>query len=147
MESASLNRVATNVFKLLIYFQDRDVFMSTCSSLARDNIVQGRETSLRLIDHNYQSGTPVDPPPSPAHAELALITHPADWQLETQPFNFSEYFACLRTEKLGRTLLYTAVIPTTQSLFTGNIAFCNALTTEMGVVSVAGQQTKGKGEK
>ncbi len=102
--------------------------------------------SLRLIEHNYQSGTPVDSSPCPTPSEMTLITLPARWQLETQPFNFSEYFEHLHTTSLGRTLLYTAVIPSTQTLFTGNIEFCNALTADMGVVSVAGQQTKGKGE-
>ena len=101
--------------------------------------------SLRLIEHNYQSGTPVDSAPFPTHSEMALITLPARWQLEAQPFNFSEYFDRLHTTSLGRTVLYTAVIPSTQTLFTGNIEFCNALTTDMGVVSVAGQQTRGKG--
>ena len=109
-------------------------------------MVPGREMSLRLIEHDYQTDTPVDSAPCPTPCEMTLITLPAHWQLGSQPFNFNEYFANLQTAHLGRTLLYTAVITSTQSLFTGNIDFCNALTLEMGVVSVAGQQTKGKGE-
>ncbi len=122
------------------------MFVSACSSLAQGEIIEGRETSLHLVYHDYQSGTPVDPSPCPNHSQMVLLTSPADWQLERQPFNFNEYFRHLQTKKLGRTLLYTAVIPSTQTLFTGNIAFCNTLTTEMGVVNVAGQQTKGKGK-
>lgn len=112
----------------------------------KHTVLYGREMSLQLIQHNYQSSSSVDPAPSSTHSKMALIAFPADWQLDSQPFDFKEYFYHLHTAQLGRTLLYTSVISSTQSLFTGNIDFCNALTTDMGIVSVAGQQTSGKGE-
>ena len=62
-------------------------------------------------------------------------------------FDFLEYFKLLKTRDMGRSVLYTPVIASTQTLFTGNLPFCSALTQEMGVVSVAAQQTKGKGER
>lgn len=75
-----------------------------------------------------------------------MITSPAQWQLQGLPFSREEYFSRLETRELGRTVLYTPVITSTQLPFTGNLTFCQALTQEMGVVWVAAQQTQGKGQ-
>ena len=104
--------------------------------------------SARLITTNFEvDGSSVDGfPPPPQPSELAIVTNPAEWQIKNLSFNFLEYFELLKTQTLGRSVLYTPVIASTQTLFTGNIPFCSALTPDMGVVSVAGQQTKGKGQ-
>ena len=102
--------------------------------------------SARLITTNFEEGTSVDGFPSPpGPSELAILTNPAKWQVRSLQFDFLEYFKLLKTKDLGRSVLYTPVIASTQTLFTGNIPFSSALTPEMGVVSVAAQQTKGKG--
>ena len=128
--------------------QAQSNFVSTCTPLLTPpthSLVPGRELSVRLLRTDFEAGTPVDEPTKPTHSEQVIITNPARWQLDNQPFDFLEYFESLRTDKLGRTLLYTSVITSTQTLFTGNIEFCNSLRAEMGVVNVAGQQTQGKG--
>jgi len=111
----------------------------------KHGVIKDGEMSLRLIEHDFRSGTSVDPPPKPHPSSQTLITNPGKWQLDSLPFNTDSYFDHLRSNHLGRTLLYTEVITTTQSLFTSNMAFSEALTQDMGVVNVAGQQTKGKG--
>ena len=103
--------------------------------------------SARLITTNFEDGSPVDGFPStPQPTELAILTSPAKWQLRSLSFDFLEYFKLLKTKNLGGSILYTPVITSTQTLFTGNLPFCSALMPEMGVVSVAAQQTKGKGQ-
>ena len=103
--------------------------------------------SARLITIDFeQDGSSVDGfPPPPRPSELAIVTNPAEWQVRSLSFNFLEYFELLKTQILGRSVLYTPVISSTQTLFTGNVPFCSALMSDMGVISVAGQQTKGKG--
>ena len=102
--------------------------------------------SAHLITTDFEDGTPVDGfPPPPGPKELAVLTNPATWQVNSLSFDFLEYFKLLKTKDMGRSVLYTPVIGSTQTLFTGNFPVCSALTQEMGVVSVAAQQTKGKG--
>ena len=109
--------------------------------------IVGSEMSARLITTDFEDGTSVDGfPPPPESSELAIFTNPARWQLRNLSFDFLEYFKLLKTKDMGRSVLYTPVIASTQTLFTGNLPFCSALTQEMGVVSVAAQQTKGKGQ-
>lgn len=108
--------------------------------------ISGSEMSARLITTNFEDGSSVDGFPSPPQpSELAILTNPAKWQIRSLSFDFLEYFKLLKTQNLGRSVLYTPVITSTQTLFTGNVPFCSALTPDMGVVSVAAQQTKGKG--
>ena len=103
--------------------------------------------SLQLIFNDFSKlGTPVDPLPLPSSSNLTVIARPAKWQLHSLPFDSDLYFEHLRTAHLGRTVLHTPVISSTQTVFTGNVTFCNALTTQLGVVCVAAQQTQGKGE-
>lgn len=122
--------------------------MSALSPLADpSSSIKGSEMSARLVTTDFEEGTSVDEYPSPPQSsELAILMRPAKWQLRHLPFDFLEYFELLKTRSLGRSVLYTPVIGSTSTLFTGNIPFCSALTTEMGVVSVAAQQTKGKGQ-
>ena len=103
---------------------------------------------LQLIPLDFSKlGTPVDPLPEPSAKNLTVVARPARWQLHSLPFNPDLYFEHLMTAQLGRTVLYTPVISSTQTVFTGNMTFCNALTPRLGVVCVAAQQTQGKGER
>ena len=91
-------------------------------------------------------GTPVDDLSQTSNSDLSIITRPAPWQLDEVPFSQSMYFSELQTRDIGRTVLHTPVITSTQLPFTGNRMFCHAFSAEMGVVWVAAQQTQGKGE-
>ena len=114
--------------------------------LLKDDIIQGSETDIELVCTNMTTeGTPVDPLPSPAVNKIVLLTRPSAAQLQDVKFDTAQYMRCLRTGLLGRTLLYTPVIGSTQTMLTGNVPFCLALQTDMGVVCAAGQQTRGKG--
>lgn len=113
-----------------------------------EGIIKGSEMDLQLIPHDFSKlGTPVDPLPQPSAKNLTVVARPARWQLHSLPFNPDIYFEHLKTAHLGRTVLYTPVISSTQTVFTGNVMFCNTLTSQMGVVCVAAQQTQGKGEQ
>lgn len=111
-----------------------------------DSTLPGRDLSLVFISTDYSIGTPVDDPQRPSTSELTVITNPAPWQLKSLPFSPAEYFQRLETSELGRTLLHTPVITSTQLPFMGNDTFCQMLTQQMGVVWVAAQQTQGKGK-
>ena len=114
---------------------------------ANEGVIKGSEMNLRLIANDFSKlGTPVDPLPQPSSSNLTVIARPAKWQLRSLPFDSDLYFEHLQTAYLGRTVLYTPVISSTQTVFTGNVTFRNALTTQLGVVCVAAQQTQGKGE-
>ena len=114
---------------------------------ANKGIIKGSEISLQLISNDFSKlGTPVDPLPQPSSSNLTVIARPAKWQVRSLPFDLDLYFEHLRTAHLGQTVLYTPVISSTQTVFTGNVTFCDALTTQLGVVCVAAQQTQGKGE-
>ena len=128
--------------------QNRSRILSAMTPLLdSSNSIVGSEMSARLITTNFEEGTSVDGfPPPPKSTELAIFTNPAQWQVRSLSFDCLEYFELLKTKDLGRSVLYTPVIASTQTLFTGNLPFCSALTQEMGVVSVAAQQTKGKGQ-
>ena len=109
--------------------------------------IKGSEISARLITTNFEEGSSVDGfPPLPQSSEVAIVTNPAKWQISGLSFNSLEYFEQLKTQTLGRSVLYSPVTTSTQTMFTGNVPFCSALTPDMGVVSLAGQQTKGKGQ-
>lgn len=129
-----------------VYFipplQNRSQFLSV---FGKEDRIKGSEMDIELIPDDMTEGTPVDPPPEPAHNSISIYTKPAKWQLASLPFNPDLYFSHLRTTHLGKTMLYTSVISSTQTVFTGNIPFCTSLSSEMGLVCVATQQTKGKG--
>lgn len=124
--------------------ENRALFLSNYSSQTGTTI-KGSETDVVLVLTDYTRSTPVDPPPPPTLTSLTIITRPAKWQLDAVSFDFESYQERLKTATLGRTLLYTSIITSTQSLLAGNIPFCNSLPSELGVVCVAGQQTRGKG--
>ena len=82
------------------------------------------------------------PPPSPSH--LSVLANPPPSAVEQMEFNLSQYYETLHTATLGQVALYTPVIASTQSVFTGNIKFATTASTR-GVICIAGQQTQGKG--
>lgn len=90
-------------------------------------------------------GTPVDPFPPPTPTSISVFMKPAKWQLKRLGFDFGSYYSHLKTAYLGRMVLYTPVVASTQTVFTGNVPLCNVITSEHGVICVAGQQTQGKG--
>ncbi len=126
--------------------QHHSLFLSAIDPLLSDPVIPGKDISIRIISIDYAMGTPVDQPPRPSTSEQTIVTQPAQWQLDSLPFSSQEYFRKLETRELGRTVLHTPVITSTQLPFTGNMAFCHALQPEMGVVWVATQQTQGKGK-
>ena len=132
----------------LIFLQNRTQFLSAMSTLKQsDHTIKGSEMDIHLIQTDIATeGTPVDPLPEPTRSCLSVLTRPAKWQLDRVQFCFKEYFDHLRTAYLGRTVLCTPVVSSTQTFFTGNMPFCTALKSELGVVCVAGQQTQGKGQ-
>ncbi len=127
-------------------YQDRSLFLSAMEPhLLDSSSLPGNEVSLEFLTTDYTLGTPVDHAPSPSPSKLTVVARPAPWQLQQLPFHPEEYFGRLETRELGRTVLYTPVITSTQLPFTGNLTFAQSLERERGVVWVATQQTKGKG--
>lgn len=131
---------------LSLSLQNRSWFLSTIKQHFVGTTIPGKDLSLRFLTADYNLGTPVDETAQPSTSELTVVTTPAPWQLSNLPFSCAEYFQRLQTRELGRTLLHTPVITSTQLPFMGNMTFCQALRPEMGVVWVAAQQTKGKGK-
>ena len=112
-----------------------------------DGAVKGSEVGIELVMTDMaREGTPVDPLPEAAANKIVLLTNPSHLQLESIGFDASQYMKCLQTAYLGWALIYTPIIGSTQTILTGNMPFCTALKTDMGVVCAAGQQTKGKGQ-
>lgn len=120
--------------------------MSCALSCAEGGVIKGSEMDVELITADMSKGTPVDAhPASPSPQRLCIFARPAHWQLSALPFDFQLYFSLLQTSTLGRTILYTPVISSTQTAFTGNTKFAHSIPSILGVASVAGQQTQGKG--
>ncbi|XP_030648930.1 LOW QUALITY PROTEIN: biotin--protein ligase [Chanos chanos] len=72
---------------------------------------------------------------------LALLTSSPPQHLLEQ-FSLQAYNLHLQSRSLGRTVLYTEVIPTTMDLLEGLMI---QLPEEMGLIAIAARQTKGKG--
>ncbi|XP_026872786.2 biotin--protein ligase isoform X1 [Electrophorus electricus] len=75
-----------------------------------------------------------------AEGELAL--HPEAPEILPKHFCMQTYSRHLQTQRLGRTLLYANVTPTTMDLLEGMML---QLPDDMGLIAVAARQTKGKG--
>lgn len=114
--------------------------------LLEDSTLPGKDLSLRFLSHDFTLGTPVDSTPPSSPSELTVVTRPAPWQVNSLPFSSKDYFRQLETRELGRTILHTPVITSTQLPFSGNLCFCQLSQLAVGVVWVAAQQTKGKGQ-
>lgn len=131
---------------LNFFTQLRAQFNAAIAPLLKDDVIRGSEVDIEIVDTDEMSeGSSVDPLPCPAANKIVLLTRPSEAQLNNLEFDVAQYMRCLRTGHLGRTLLYTAVIGSTQTMLTGNLPFSMALKTGMGVVCVARQQTQGRG--
>ena len=108
-------------------------------------LIKGNEVDVLVCQDDYSQGSPVDPPLKATESLLTVISNPASWQIEQLSFDIDAYFTALKTIDMGRTLLYTPVITSTQVVLCGNLPFSLSLTSKAGVVCVAGQQTKGRG--
>lgn len=109
--------------------------------------ITGSEVSIHVSNENYSDpeSTPVDLPPSPSTSLLSILTNPSPWQKEEMDFDMLVYFSFLQTEKMGQVVVYTPVIPSTQTVFTGNNTFTSSFSFNGRLICVAGQQTRGKG--
>ena len=133
-------------------FQNSDEFLKCIklNSIEADNdstsvLIKGSDVDILFCQADYSQGSPVDPPRKPTELLLTVITSPASWQVEQLSFDVGAYFSALTTNNMGRSLVYTPVITSTQEVLCGNLPFTLSLTAKAGVVCVAGQQTKGKG--
>ena len=121
-------------------------FEAAVTPLAENGVVRGSEVDIELITSDPAiEGSSVDPPPTPTPKRIILVTRPLEAELQDLEFDVAQYKRLLCTGHLGRTLLFTPVIGSTQTMLTGNLPFARALGAEMGVVCVAGQQTQGRG--
>lgn len=134
------------VYDSTIYIQQRRVFESAVSPLVKDSVISGSEVDIELVRTDAASeGSSVDPHPTPATNKIVLLTRPSATELEELKFDFAQFTHWLQNRYLGKTLLYTPVIGSTQTMLTGNMPFSLAMKSDIGLVCVAGQQTQGRG--
>ena len=89
---------------------------STTKALRKDVIV-GRENKVEILRKDDRGGIPVDT--NPSHNHYYLLLYPNKGEITGLPFNVTEYLSHLRTKSLGHTIIYSPVISSTQTLFTG----------------------------
>lgn len=89
---------------------------STTKALRKDTI-SGRENKVEIIRRDDRGGIPVDTCPS--HDHYYLLLNPNKGELTGLPFNTTQYLGHLQTKTLGHTVIYSPVISSTQTLFTG----------------------------
>ncbi|XP_027007207.2 biotin--protein ligase isoform X1 [Tachysurus fulvidraco] len=95
--------------------------------------VHAQKTSLRVIWGQEE-------PSELGDGELALHTEAPEFLSEH--FSMEIYMQHLQSQRLGHTLLYADVTPTTMDLLEGLML---QLPEDMGLIAVAARQTKGKG--
>lgn len=115
---------------------------STTKALRKDVIV-GRENKVQILRRDDRGGIPVDTVPS--HNHYYLLLHPNKGEMTGLHFNVMEYLSHLQTKTLGHIVIYSPVISSTQTLFTGNIPLSESFTAESGAIAIASQQMRGKG--
>lgn len=71
--------------------------------------------TVELVERDDCGGVPVDS--CPGESRLCMLEDPSEGELVGIPFDRRRYFAELKTKYLGRILLYTPVITSTQTLF------------------------------
>ncbi|XP_060765133.1 biotin--protein ligase isoform X2 [Neoarius graeffei] len=98
-----------------------------------EGIVRSQKTSLRVSWGREELVELGD-------GELALHTEAPEFLSEH--FSMETYRQHLQSQRLGHTLLYADVTPTTMDLLEGLMLH---LPEDMGLIAVAGRQTKGKG--
>ena len=87
------------------------------SGSLRNDIIVGKENKVEIVLRDGRGGLPVDI--SPALNHIYLLPHPTDGELIGLPFDVTVYLSHLQTKILGRTIIYSPVIASTQTLFTG----------------------------
>ena len=92
---------------------------STTKALRKD-VITGRENKVEIVKRDDRGGIPVDTHPS--HNYYYLLMHPSEGEITGLPFNVMQYLSCLQTKTLGHTIIYSPVISSTQTLFTGYVA-------------------------
>ncbi|KAJ7996983.1 hypothetical protein DPEC_G00224190 [Dallia pectoralis] len=103
----------------------------------KEGLLKSSKASLKVVSgEELQAGPPILP-----KGTLALVTDPPEAQ-SCESFSLHTYIQHLETRRLGHTLLYAHVTPTTMDLLEGLML---KLPEEMGLVAVAAQQTQGKG--
>ncbi|KAL7847549.1 hypothetical protein AOLI_G00222670, partial [Acnodon oligacanthus] len=98
-----------------------------------EGVLHSLKTRLRVV---WGREEPVEL----AEGELALHTEAPEFLSEH--FSIQMYSQHLQSQRLGRTLLYADVTPTTMDLLEGLML---KLPEDMGLIAVAARQTKGKG--
>ncbi|XP_010891889.2 biotin--protein ligase isoform X1 [Esox lucius] len=103
----------------------------------KEGLLKSSKASLKVVSGaELQAGPPLLP-----EGTLALVTDPPVAQ-SCEYFSLHTYNQHLQTRRLGHTVLYAHVIPTTMDLLERLML---QLPEEIGLVAVAAQQTQGKG--
>ncbi|XP_013082754.2 biotin--protein ligase-like [Biomphalaria glabrata] len=110
----------------------KESFLNSIKHRLRDEVLKSKNISLKFVDNYGQETTP---------SLLPVITS-VHCDIQTQFFRLSEYWQNLKTSTLGQVVFYTDVIPTTMTVFDGLIF---SVPENIGVIAIAGRQTKGKG--
>ena len=87
------------------------------SGSLRNDVIVGKENKVEILLRDRRGGLPVDI--TPTHDHTYLLPHPAEGELTGLPFDVKVYLNHLQTKTLGRTIIYSPVISSTQTLFTG----------------------------
>ncbi|XP_067113908.1 biotin--protein ligase isoform X1 [Osmerus mordax] len=102
----------------------------------KEGKLKSSKASLKVVSSSdIQCGSQVP------EGTLALVTD-SPRELNSEQFSLQTYIQHLGTTKLGRTLLYAEVTPTTMDLLEGLTLH---LPEEMGLIAVAARQTQGRG--
>ncbi|XP_022803242.1 biotin--protein ligase-like [Stylophora pistillata] len=122
---------------LLANEQDKKRLMQSLRSSLEEGICKGNQLSLHFgaSDEMYI--------PNATEEKLPVICQGENSKAVT--FNWSTYQKCLSTKVLGKVVLYTDIITSTQTVFDGNYTFTSNIPEDLGIVVIAGQQVKGQG--
>ena len=92
---------------------------ATTTKALRKDVIVGRENKVEVVKRDDRGGIPVDCMPS--HNHYYVLLHPNKGEMTGLHFNVMEYLSCLETKTLGHTVIYSPVISSTQTLFTGYV--------------------------
>ena len=90
---------------------------ASATKALRKDVIVGRENKVEILRKDDRGGIPVDTDPS--HNHYYLLLQPNEGEITGLPFNVTEYLSHLQTKTLGHTVIYSPVISSTQTLFTG----------------------------
>ena len=90
---------------------------ASATKALRKDVIVGRENKVEMLRKDDHGGIPVDT--NPTHNHYYLLLHPNKGEMTGLPFNVTEYLTHLQTKSLGHTVIYSPVISSTQTLFTG----------------------------